>query len=215
MGVSNGEDAAAPPRGGRCVRARQLADRREAGEELSDYEARLLDSHLAGCSGCSAYVAALGTGAVQEAVPGGKDDPSRARVRVVEEESRRPEQESESAEPISSEGEPQGQSDRPEHELFEHEHHDPSSVDAMGQDKHRKIVGQTYGPTRRRQLTYYGIFIAFVVLVYIGASFAVSQLDKAPAKPDHPAAPWAQGNAPQDPLGGFSTDVKGGVTHFQ
>jgi hypothetical protein len=206
MSVSNGEEAVAPSRGGRCARARQLAERRHGGEPLDDYETRLLDSHLAGCSGCTAYVARLEAQPLQEAVPGGKEDPSRARVGVVEEESRRPEERSEAEH--EDRGEPE------HHDLVEHEHHERSSVDAVGKDKRRQVVGQTYGPTRQRQLAYYGIFIAFVIVVYIGASFAVSQLDKAPA--DNPAkAPWSKPNAPQDALGGFSTDNKGGVTHFQ
>ncbi len=87
----------------------------------------------------------------------------------------------------------------------------------MGQDKHRQIVGQTYGPTRQRQLAYYGGAIVIIVLLYIAGTFAVSELDKAPKNPSgsHEPAPWAKKRAPQDPLGGFTTDVKGGVAHFQ
>jgi hypothetical protein len=198
MGVADHEPAVPPPRGGRCVRARALADRRQAGEELSDYDARLLDSHLAGCAACTAYVAEQGAARAHQPVPSGNADPSRARVPGVEEESRSTEQES-GAE---------------RQELFEHEHHEPSTVDAMGKDKRRKVIGESYGASRQRQLAYYGIFIVFVIVLYIGASFAVSQLDKAPSH--NPAdAPWAQPHAPQKALGGFSTDDKGGVTHFQ
>ena len=67
----------------------------------------------------------------------------------------------------------------------------------MGQDKHRKVVGES-GHDRKRQFIYYGIAIAVVVLLYFGAMFAVDKLDKAPAKnPDQ--APWSQQHAPQAP----------------
>jgi hypothetical protein len=196
--VADREQAVPPPRGGRCVRARQLADRRHGGEELSDYDTRLLDSHLAGCTACTAYVGRLEGAAVQESVPGGNEDPTRARVVVVEDESRQPEQRAEA-----------------EHQsIGEHEHHERSTVDAMGKDKRRQVVGKSYGASRQRQLAYYGLFLAFVVVLYFAASFAISELDKAPSH-SAAAAPWAQKGAPQDPLGGFSTDNKGGVTQFQ
>jgi hypothetical protein len=198
MRVADRGQAVPPPRGGRCVRAREFADRRHAGEALSDYDTRLLDSHLAGCEACTAYVAQLGGAPAQETVPSGNEDPPRARVGVVEEDSRTPEE---------SAGEAQ-------HDLVTHEHHEPSTVDAMGKDKRRQVVGQSYGASRQRQLAYYGIFVAFVVVLFFVASFAISQLDKPPS---HVAAqaPWAKPAAPQDALGGFSTDNKGGVTQFQ
>ena len=70
-----------------------------------------------------------------------------------------------------------------------------SDVDAMGQEKRRTIIGQGYGPSRGRQLLYYGLFIAFLVAAFIGGSIAVSELDKAPAK-DPDAAPWAGTQVP-------------------
>lgn len=70
-----------------------------------------------------------------------------------------------------------------------------STVDAMGQEKRRTIIGQGYGPSRGRQLLYYGAFIAVVVALFIGASIAVDKLDKAPAK-DKDAAPWAGTQVP-------------------
>jgi hypothetical protein len=94
--------------------------------------------------------------------------------------------------------------------------HQPSDVDAMGQDKHRQVIGQRYGASRGRQLLYYGIFIAFLVFSYIGLSAAVSHFDKKPAhNPD--AAPWSKRGAPQGPLGGFepSKAHQRGPTHFQ
>jgi hypothetical protein len=70
--------------------------------------------------------------------------------------------------------------------------------DAMGQDKRRQVVGHSYGPSKARQLLYYGVFIVFVILAYIGARIAIDELDKAPAtNPDK--APWSQPDAPQTP----------------
>jgi hypothetical protein len=70
--------------------------------------------------------------------------------------------------------------------------------DAMGQDKRRQVVGHSYGPSKARQLLYYGVFIVFVILAYIGARIAIDELDKAPAT--HPdKAPWSQPDAPQTP----------------
>ncbi len=91
----------------------------------------------------------------------------------------------------------------------------PSDVDARGEDKYRKVIGQ-YNPNRGRQLLYYGIFIAFIVVAYLGLSAAVNRLDKAPAH-DPAKAPWAQPGAPQGPLGGFAPRKQGqkGPTHFQ
>ena len=70
-----------------------------------------------------------------------------------------------------------------------------STTDAMGQDKRRTIIGQGYGPSRGRQLLYYGLFIGFLVAAFIGGKIAVDELDKAPAK-DKDAAPWAGTQVP-------------------
>ena len=89
-----------------------------------------------------------------------------------------------------------------------------STVDAMGQDKHRQVVGQRYGASRARQLAYYGIFIAFVIGAYLGLKAATATLDKAPAH-DKDQAPWSKPNAPQGPLGGFVPPGHKGPTRFQ
>jgi outer membrane biosynthesis protein TonB len=88
-----------------------------------------------------------------------------------------------------------------------------SDVDAMGQDKHRQVVGQRYGASRARQFAYYGIFIAFVVGAYLGLSALADSLDKAPAR-DPDKAPWSKPDSPQVPLGGFETG-ESGPTKFQ
>jgi hypothetical protein len=86
----------------------------------------------------------------------------------------------------------------------------------MGQDKRRQVVGHSYGPSKQRQLAYYGIFLAFVVAAYFAFQFAVDQLDKAPSEsPDK--APWSKPNAPGDPSGRgfFAPEDHSGVTRFQ
>ena len=70
-----------------------------------------------------------------------------------------------------------------------------SETDAMGQDKRRTIIGQGYGPSRGRQLLYYGIFIAVIVAVFIGGKIAIDELDKAPAH-DTDQAPWTGTQVP-------------------
>lgn len=70
-----------------------------------------------------------------------------------------------------------------------------STVDAMGQDKHRKIIGEGYGPSRGRQLLYYGVFIGVIVALFIGGKIAVDELDKAPTK-DRDQAPWTGTQVP-------------------
>jgi hypothetical protein len=91
----------------------------------------------------------------------------------------------------------------------------PSDTDAMGQDKRRQVIGQRYGASRARQFLYYGIFVAFLVAIYIGGQAAVSHFDKAP-KHDKAQAPWAKANAPGEPLGGFEPRNSGqkGPTRF-
>ena len=69
-----------------------------------------------------------------------------------------------------------------------------SETDAMGQDKRRTIIGQGYGPSKARQLLYYGLFVAFVVALAIGAKIAVDELDQAPPKEDQ--APWTGTKVP-------------------
>jgi putative zinc finger protein len=57
------------PRNGRCERARQWASLRADGE-LSELEGALLEKHLEGCAGCSAFATSLAaTTEVVRAVP--------------------------------------------------------------------------------------------------------------------------------------------------
>ena len=91
-----------------------------------------------------------------------------------------------------------------------------SDVDAMGQDKHRQVIGQRVGASRAKQLAYYGAFVAFVIAAYLGLKVAVSHFDKAPAH-DTNQAPWSKPGAPDEPLGGFTPKTNGekGPTNFQ
>ncbi len=105
----------------------------------------------------------------------------------------------------------QSESEREQRESSSEDGHRGSETDAMGRDKRREVIGERYGASRGRQLLYYGIFIAFLVAVYIGGQAAVSNFDKAP-KHDTVQAPWAQRGAPNEPLGGFEprkADQKG------
>jgi hypothetical protein len=74
--------------------------------------------------------------------------------------------------------------------------HEQSTEDAMGKDKRRAVVGHSYGPSKVRQLTLYGIFVAVVLALAIGVKVLADQLDK---PPDHisATAPWAQPDAQQ------------------
>ncbi len=76
--------------------------------------------------------------------------------------------------------------------------HQPSDVDAMGKDKRRQVVGQTYGPTLARQLTLYGIFVAVVAALFLGGLALVHALDKPPEHIPN-SAPWSKPGAKQIP----------------
>jgi hypothetical protein len=160
--------------GGRHQRARALARRRSACEPLSGYEQRLLDAHLGACTRCGGWAEQL----PEPTVPPGQEAGSPATVSRVEAASTAPDS-------------------RDREEEREHQHIGPQE-DAMGLDKRRPVVGQGYGPSKGRQLLYYGIFIAVVILLYFGGKAAVNQLDQAPSH--NPAtAPWAQPPANKQP----------------
>jgi hypothetical protein len=83
----------------------------------------------------------------------------------------------------------------PEERLAGHEH---SQQDAMGRDKRRSVVGERHAPTFARQAALYGIFLAVVVVLAIGAKLLVDKADQ-PPKTNPAVAPWAQPDAPQHP----------------
>jgi hypothetical protein len=77
--------------------------------------------------------------------------------------------------------------------------HEQSDVDAMGHDKRRAVVGKTYGPTKARQLTLYGIFLAVVAALVIGGILLINALDTPVGKNVPNSAPWAQPGVKQHP----------------
>ncbi len=73
-----------------------------------------------------------------------------------------------------------------------------TEVDAMGREKRRQVIGGQYGATVRKQLTVYGIFIAFVLIVGIGFLTVVSGIDNRDM-PLEDTAPWTEASADQSP----------------
>src|SRR5215213_5867503 len=55
--------------------------------------------------------------------------------------------------------------------------HDQSEVDAMGKDKRRPVVGQSYGPSKARQLALYGVFLAVVAALAFGGYLLIQTQD--------------------------------------
>src|SRR5689334_9818473 len=74
--------------------------------------------------------------------------------------------------------------------------HDQSDVDAMGHDKRRLVVGQSYGPSKARQLGLYAIFLAVVAGLLVGGILLVGHFDKSVDKVPC-SAPWCKGNPKQ------------------
>jgi hypothetical protein len=68
--------------------------------------------------------------------------------------------------------------------------HKPSDVDAMGRDKRREVVGQSYGPSTRRQFMFFGVVAVVLVVVVGGWLTLVSVFDKPPTH-FKDAAPWS------------------------
>jgi hypothetical protein len=74
--------------------------------------------------------------------------------------------------------------------------HEQSDVDAMGLDKRREVMGQSYGPSFARQAGMYGIFLAVVAALVIGGKVLADKLDE-PPKTNPDVAPWAAADAQQ------------------
>ena len=76
--------------------------------------------------------------------------------------------------------------------------HQPSDVDAMGQDKRREVVGHSYGPSRRSQIVFFVAIAALVVLIVGGSIAAISTFDQ--PEDDYPdVAPWSEADAADNP----------------
>ena len=83
--------------------------------------------------------------------------------------------------------------------------HEPSDVDAMGQDKRREVVGHSYGPSKKSQFAFFAIVGVLIVLIVGGSLAAVSAFDQ-PEEEYPDEAPWskAQGSdnaSPRSPSG--------------
>jgi hypothetical protein len=74
---------------------------------------------------------------------------------------------------------------------------EPSTVDAMGHDKRRQVVGQGYGPSRRSQIIFFVAVAAVLVVVVGGWLTLVNAFDKPPGDDFPQKAPWSTkaGNA--------------------
>lgn len=68
-------------------------------------------------------------------------------------------------------------------------------LDAMGNDKRRQVGGQTYGPTKTKQLTVYGVFVGLVLAFGILGYWGATTIDDRERKIEN-TAPWAQPDAP-------------------
>jgi hypothetical protein len=89
--------------------------------------------------------------------------------------------------------------------------HKPSTVDAMGQDKRRQVVGHSYGPSRRSQMMFF-VAVAAVVVVIVGGWLVLVATFDNPPKGSGSGAPWSttptnaklakqQNTKPVSPLG--------------
>jgi hypothetical protein len=68
--------------------------------------------------------------------------------------------------------------------------HQPSTVDAMGQDKRRQVVGHSYGPSRRSQIMFF-VAVAAVAVVIVGGWLVLVGLFDKPPTHFKDAAPWS------------------------
>jgi hypothetical protein len=68
--------------------------------------------------------------------------------------------------------------------------HEPSTVDAMGQDKRRQVVGHSYGPSRRSQIMFF-VAVAAVAVVIVGGWLVLVGLFDNPPTHFKDAAPWS------------------------
>jgi hypothetical protein len=69
--------------------------------------------------------------------------------------------------------------------------HEPSTVDAMGQDKRREVVGHSYGPSKRSQIMFF-VAVGAVLVVILGGWLAlVAAFDNPPTEFED-SAPWSK-----------------------
>jgi len=70
--------------------------------------------------------------------------------------------------------------------------HEQSEVDAMGRDKRRTVVGQSYGPSKTRQLAVYMVFMAVLAALVVGGIILIGSLDTGVGKNVPNSAPWSK-----------------------
>ncbi|MFL5907091.1 MAG: hypothetical protein ACJ75Z_05795 [Solirubrobacterales bacterium] len=68
--------------------------------------------------------------------------------------------------------------------------HEPSTVDAMGQDKRRQVVGHSYGPTRRTQIMFF-VAVGVAVVVLVGGWLSLVAIFDTPPNHFSDKAPWS------------------------
>jgi hypothetical protein len=68
--------------------------------------------------------------------------------------------------------------------------HEPSTVDAMGRDKRREVVGHSYGPSARSQLMFF-VAVGAVVVVIVGGWLGLVALFDKPPTHYKDSAPWS------------------------
>jgi hypothetical protein len=68
--------------------------------------------------------------------------------------------------------------------------HEPADVDAIGQDKRRQVVGNSYGPSRRSQLMFF-VAVATVLVMVVGGWLALVAAFDNPPEQFSQRAPWS------------------------
>jgi hypothetical protein len=76
--------------------------------------------------------------------------------------------------------------------------HEPSDVDAMGQDKRREVVGHAYGPSKKSQFAFFAI-VGVIVIVLVGGSIAAVNAFDQPEDTYPDEAPWSEEAAANNP----------------
>jgi hypothetical protein len=69
--------------------------------------------------------------------------------------------------------------------------HEPSTVDARGQDKRRQVVGHSYGPSARSQIIFF-VAVAAVAVVVVGGWLGLVALFDKPPTHFKDQAPWSK-----------------------
>jgi hypothetical protein len=77
--------------------------------------------------------------------------------------------------------------------------HEQSELDAMGLDKRREVVGESYAPSFARQATMYGIFLAVLAVLVIGGKLLADELDKPPEQVEDQAV-WTGNDEKPAPI---------------